>query len=242
MAWRQPAHPSLWEAGARGQRTDTLAGGGDRPMHTTTPLVLVKEALDEGALAGVPARRGLALAIAGRLCALADGGGSTGQASEEPLKDFCGLWGGPLVSPGPWNGDEAQQGLITTLLSRRDRVPAIFLEPKHLLGTSWQTRFSSAADTSLIRRNAFCLVSCPSGHVHQCRRACERPADRVPPCRRPRYTAFAAATFEKSVLGGCKRGQAIGREFESICLLRSLAVLTCAFPISRLRRAPAVLG
>lgn len=46
----------------------------------------VKEALDDGALAGVEARRCLALAVAGTFCALASVAGSAGQSSE----DYCG--------------------------------------------------------------------------------------------------------------------------------------------------------
>jgi hypothetical protein len=61
----------------------------------------------------------------------------------------------------------------------------------------------------------------------------------MPPCRSARYTA---ADFEKSVSSGCRRGQAIGRELELFCVLLSLALLTCAFPVSRLRSAPAALG
>src|SRR5690242_1270589 len=83
----------------------------------------------------------LALAIAGTFCALASVAEAAGQASE----DYCGFWGGLLVRPGAWSGDEAQQGLITAPAIHRDGVPAIFLEPEHSLGTTWLTRLSSAA-------------------------------------------------------------------------------------------------
>jgi hypothetical protein len=48
--------------------------------------LLVKEALNEGGLAGVGARRCLALAVAGTFCALASVAESAGQSSE----DYCG--------------------------------------------------------------------------------------------------------------------------------------------------------
>lgn len=117
-----------WAAGTRRQRADTLARRREWLTHATTAALPVKEALDEGALAGVEARRRLALAVAGTFCALASVAGSAGQTS----KDCCGLWGGPLVRPGAWSGDEAQQGLITTPLVHRHRVPAIFQNPQQL--------------------------------------------------------------------------------------------------------------
>ena len=114
-----------------------------------------------------------------------------GISGGERLAGHCGFWGGPLARPGAWSGDEAQHGLITTPLTRRHCVPAIFLEPEHLLGTTWPTRFSLAADAFTHQTARLFLVSCPSGHVHHLRR---EPADKTAPCGGARYTA---ATFEK---------------------------------------------
>jgi hypothetical protein len=120
------------------------------------------------------------------------GGGSAGQTNA----DYCGLWGGPLVRPGVWSGDEAQRGLITKPLVHRHCVPVIFLEPQQMLGISWLTRFSSAAAAFTHQTGRLFLVSCPSGRVHHLRR---EPADKIEPYRGARYTA---ATFEKSDLNG----------------------------------------
>jgi hypothetical protein len=70
-----------WAAGTRRQRADTLARRREWLTHTTMVALPVKEALDDGALAGVEA-----LAVAGTFCALASVAGSAGQSSE----DYCG--------------------------------------------------------------------------------------------------------------------------------------------------------
>lgn len=152
----------------------------------------------------------LALAIAGTFCALASVAGSAGQ-------DYCGLWGGPLVRPGVWSGDEAQRGLITTPLIHRHRVPAVFLEPQQLLGTPWPTRFSSAADAFTHQTERLFLVSCPSGHIHHLRR---EPADKMEPYR----GAPHCSDLREERPQWLRAGQAIGRELETNCFVLSLAV------------------
>ncbi|KAJ8114851.1 hypothetical protein OPT61_g3363 [Boeremia exigua] len=175
-----------------------MAGAHD---HGALP---VKEALDRCALAGVWARRSLALAIAGTFCALASVAGGAGQAGV----NYCGFWGGPLVRPGAWSGDEAKHGLITTPLIRLHGVPAIFLELEYLLGTTWLTRFSSATGAFTQQTERLSLSTARPGMS-------TRLGASLQIRWHPVVARYLVATFENSVLSGCEHGQAIGRELET---------------------------
>jgi hypothetical protein len=115
-----------WAAGTRKQRVDTLARRCEWLTHTTMAAPACQRSVGRGCTSRGGGSAMLGSCRRGDVLRIGIGGGECWAVQRGLLWT---LWGGPhspLVRPGAWSGDEAQEGLITTPLVHRHCVPAIF--------------------------------------------------------------------------------------------------------------------